>query len=307
MSDTGTPARVGSPVGGPGQIHEAAHALRHQVVAGARRVGPVLPEAGHRAVDQARAFLAQARVVEPEFREPADLEILDQHVGSGRELAHDPLAVARSRNRARSNACRGWSRGNRPHRGGRRPCRQRTGGPSRACRRPRLVRSTLITSAPRSASIWPAHGPARMRASSSTRTPANGPGMRNPSSSSIALHGVVWPACAVLSIPPKASRSGEDAMNDTIRATAISERRSRRSVPQGAQLRRVRARHDFGRAAARALRVDEVGTDNRQFAAAAHPVPAQRRPPRIVWRLRCQRPIWRRRSRRRWLRFSPST
>src|ERR1044072_1955527 len=54
------------------------------------------------------------------------------------------------------------------------------GGPQARVSSPVLERSTLITSAPRSASTWPAHGPARMRASSSTRTPANGPGMVSP-------------------------------------------------------------------------------------------------------------------------------
>src|SRR5262249_38486449 len=37
-----------------------------------------------------------------------------------------------------------------------------------------------MTSAPRSARICPAQGPARMRASSRTRNPVNGPGMINP-------------------------------------------------------------------------------------------------------------------------------
>ena len=35
----------------------------------------------------------ERRIVEAEFREPADLEILDQDVGTRRELAHDALAV----------------------------------------------------------------------------------------------------------------------------------------------------------------------------------------------------------------------
>ena len=63
-----------------GQIHHAAHALRHQIVAGALGVGAVLAEAGHRAIDQTRIFRRQALVVEAELGEPADLEILDQHV-----------------------------------------------------------------------------------------------------------------------------------------------------------------------------------------------------------------------------------
>ena len=75
-----------------GQVHEAAHALRHQVVAGALGVRPVLAEAGDRAIDQPRAFGAQALVVEPELGEPADLEVLDQDVGFGRQLLDDALA-----------------------------------------------------------------------------------------------------------------------------------------------------------------------------------------------------------------------
>src|SRR5438552_14342555 len=49
------------------------------------------------------------------------------------------------------------------------------GGPQPRVSSPAPGRATLITSAPRSASVWPAQGPARMRASSSTRTPASGP------------------------------------------------------------------------------------------------------------------------------------
>src|ERR1044071_6547328 len=49
------------------------------------------------------------------------------------------------------------------------------GGPQPRVSSPAPGRSTLITSAPRSARVWPAQGPARMRASSSTRTPASGP------------------------------------------------------------------------------------------------------------------------------------
>src|SRR6476620_5387531 len=48
------------------------------------------------------------------------------------------------------------------------------GGPQPRVSSPTPGRSILITSAPRSARSWPHHGPARMRASSSTRTPASG-------------------------------------------------------------------------------------------------------------------------------------
>src|SRR5205085_11948541 len=75
------------------ETHEAAHALRHQVVTGARRIRSVLAETRDRAVDQPRAFRREALVVEPELGEAADLEILDQHVGARRELLNDALAV----------------------------------------------------------------------------------------------------------------------------------------------------------------------------------------------------------------------
>ena len=57
-----------------------------------------------------------------------------------------------------------------------------TAGPSRACRRRRggrraRGRSTLITSAPRSASVWVHQGPASTRDRSSTRTPASAIGV----------------------------------------------------------------------------------------------------------------------------------
>ena len=76
-----------------GQIHDAAHALRHQVVAGAFGVGAVLAEAGDRAVDQARALGRETFVVEAELGEAADLEVLDQHVRARGQLAHDAPAL----------------------------------------------------------------------------------------------------------------------------------------------------------------------------------------------------------------------
>src|SRR5581483_8919164 len=50
-------------------------------------------KAGYRAIDQARAVGGERLVVEAEFRQPADLEIFDQHVGARGELFHEPLAV----------------------------------------------------------------------------------------------------------------------------------------------------------------------------------------------------------------------
>src|SRR5262245_60517457 len=48
------------------------------------------------------------------------------------------------------------------------------GGPHPRVSSPEPLRSTLMTSAPRSASTCPAQGPARMRANSRTRRPARG-------------------------------------------------------------------------------------------------------------------------------------
>src|ERR1700679_1756961 len=48
------------------------------------------------------------------------------------------------------------------------------GGPQPRVSSPAPGRSTLMTSAPRSASVWPAQGPARMRASSRTFRPSSG-------------------------------------------------------------------------------------------------------------------------------------
>ena len=70
-------------VGLAGQRHDPAHPLDDEVVAGARRVGAVLAEAGDRAGDETRVGRRQARVVEAVFREAADLEVLDHYVGVG--------------------------------------------------------------------------------------------------------------------------------------------------------------------------------------------------------------------------------
>src|SRR6185503_10094276 len=54
---------------------------------------PVLPEPGHRAIDEARVVLRQSRIVEPEPGKPAGLEVLDHHIRARRELLHDAPAV----------------------------------------------------------------------------------------------------------------------------------------------------------------------------------------------------------------------
>src|SRR5689334_24334472 len=80
-------------VGHAGQVHHAAHSLRHEIVARALCVGTVLAEAGDRAIDEARAFRCEALVVETELRKAADLEIFDEYVRARRELANDASAV----------------------------------------------------------------------------------------------------------------------------------------------------------------------------------------------------------------------
>ena len=82
-------------VGVAGHAHDAADALRHEIVAGARRRRPGLAEAGHRAIDQSRIVSRQARVIEAELLQAADLEILDQHVGARHQFLDDALALGR--------------------------------------------------------------------------------------------------------------------------------------------------------------------------------------------------------------------
>ncbi len=79
-------------VGAPGEAHQAAQALDHEVIAGALGIGAGLAEAGDRTVDQLRVDLLQRFIVEAIGLEPADLEVLQQDVGLGRQFANDALA-----------------------------------------------------------------------------------------------------------------------------------------------------------------------------------------------------------------------
>ncbi len=63
-----------------GDAHQAAHALNHEVVAGAAGVGAGLAEAGDGAVDQARVHFLETGVVQAVLGQAADLEVLDQDV-----------------------------------------------------------------------------------------------------------------------------------------------------------------------------------------------------------------------------------
>src|SRR5258708_2163243 len=80
-------------VGSSGQRHEPADALRHQIVASAARMRAGLAETGDGTVDETRTGRREARIVEPEFLQAADLEVLDQHIGLRRKLTHDAFAV----------------------------------------------------------------------------------------------------------------------------------------------------------------------------------------------------------------------
>src|ERR1044072_1447211 len=114
------------------------------------------------------------------------------------------------------------------------------GGPQARVSSPVLERSTLITSAPRSASTWPAHGPARIRANSNTRTPANGPGMGSfPSDKRAAKWAANAALCGLrLRFCLWVAEETQEEKNDR----EDFRRGARHSVPQGAQFRVVRER-----------------------------------------------------------------
>ena len=76
----------------PGHAHQAAHGLEDRVVAGTRRVRSGLTETGDGAVHQLAIHLAQAFVIQAVALQVTGLVVFDQHVGPGRELAHQFLA-----------------------------------------------------------------------------------------------------------------------------------------------------------------------------------------------------------------------
>ncbi|MNR04670.1 hypothetical protein D3C85_1206500 [compost metagenome] len=77
----------------PGQAHQPAQALDHEVIAGALGVGPGLTKAGDRAIDQARVDRLQAFIVQPIGSQATNLEVLDQHIRLRCQLAHQALAL----------------------------------------------------------------------------------------------------------------------------------------------------------------------------------------------------------------------
>ena len=80
-------------VGAAGDAHQPAHALDQEVVAGAVRIRPALPEAGDGAVHQARVERAQGGIVQPVLRQAPGLEVLHQHVALLRQAPHQLLPL----------------------------------------------------------------------------------------------------------------------------------------------------------------------------------------------------------------------
>jgi hypothetical protein len=168
-----------------GDAHQPAHALDRVVVAGAVAVRAGLAEAGDRAVDQARVEREQRGRVEAVAGHVADLEVLDQDIRAHRHRPHQRRAFGRGQvDRDRALVAVGAEVVG--GLGVSRPSLSlRKGGPQ-----PRVSsppgwsspggRSTLITSAPRSARTCVHHGPASTRDRSSTRTPASACGVGGP-------------------------------------------------------------------------------------------------------------------------------
>ena len=80
-------------VGFAGQRHKAAHRLHDIIIAGTMRIRPGLAEAGDRTDDQPRKIGAQPRGIKPIFDQPADLVILDDDIGVGKQRAYRRLPL----------------------------------------------------------------------------------------------------------------------------------------------------------------------------------------------------------------------
>src|SRR3546814_9584927 len=78
------------------RIHDAAHALDHEVIASPIGIRPGLSEAGDRAIDKAGIYRPQAVRIQAIFAQPPDLEILDHDVGPARKLPDLSLSLRRS-------------------------------------------------------------------------------------------------------------------------------------------------------------------------------------------------------------------
>ena len=80
-------------IGHARDAHQAAHALDQKVIAGARRIRPILTEARDGAVHEARVECQQAGRVQTILLQAVHFEIFQQHVRFSRQLAHQRLAL----------------------------------------------------------------------------------------------------------------------------------------------------------------------------------------------------------------------
>ena len=88
-----------------GQIHDAAHRLDHEIIACTLGIRSALAKTGDRTIDQTRIDRFEAFIIKAILFQPADLEILDQHIGVGRKPPDRRLTFRRfeiHRNRALS-------------------------------------------------------------------------------------------------------------------------------------------------------------------------------------------------------------
>ncbi len=76
-----------------GDGHEAAHTLRHEIIAAARCIRPGLAKAGDRTIDQRRLDAAQSLPIQPVLHQAAHLEIFDHDIGLARQIAQQGLAI----------------------------------------------------------------------------------------------------------------------------------------------------------------------------------------------------------------------
>ena len=75
-----------------GDAHQPAQTLDQEIIAGAWRIGTILPEARNGAIHQPRIDGLQAVVVQSVLFQAAQLEVLQHHVGLRRQPTHDVLA-----------------------------------------------------------------------------------------------------------------------------------------------------------------------------------------------------------------------
>ena len=162
------------PVRVAGDETHAAHRFADRAEAGLLAHRPGLAEARDAHQDQAGVVLGQRLVAETPLLERAGAEVLDHDVDLARQPAHDVLALGRRAGRRRSTSC--CATGSRHHSEVPSCSRRhvRSGSPAPGG-------STLITSAPNSASSRAANGPAINCPSSRTLMPCNAPLMLFPS------------------------------------------------------------------------------------------------------------------------------